>query len=689
MLKEQNRYSRLAELTKIINTKLELPEVLKHVTTAISEEIVQCDAVGIFLPNEKGVFQSVAGKPDFINGISISSQKIDFEADKFAEDVMITKQTIYIPDTSKDSRPNPHAVAAFNIHSLLGLPIIYEEHLFGLVFLFDCGKPMNITETQIQSVEAYVNMAAVAIQNANNLKQKEHLIAEKQLLLDANRDLSRCSTIQESLDTCFYYLGKTVDCKNVAVYLKDPNHPETVSFMEMSKESEWTVDEWKSAIDDIQINPSTENVIHEVMVKKSIQFIPSEERCRLLLIPLISKGDAFGVVAIACLMETLLSDEKSQVHLAQSIVDATALTYSNLTYMDQLEMRVKTRTHELANANDKVASVMESISDGFFALNKDWEFIYINRHQPLPEGKTAMNMLGKKIWSIIPENLIGVLEKELNQAMYERVPVHFEFSSPADAYWYDVVAYPFDDGICCLSKNTTEKKKYELELKRLSNLELIGQMAAGISHEIRNPMTTVRGFLQFLTDDMGLTKYKDYFDLMIDELDRANSIISEFLSMGNTRSSELTMQDLNAIICDIWPLLEIDTLNQNKFIEFETQNIPPMFLNRDEISQLLINLCRNGLEAMKPGKRLSIRTYTESESTVVLEIRDQGEGMDKEVLKKIGTPFYTTKDNGTGLGLGVSYAIAARHNAKIDVQSSSKGTVLFVKFSLQAKDSNQ
>ncbi|TWT08105.1 GAF domain-containing protein [Planococcus sp. CPCC 101016] len=688
MLKEHNRYSRLAELTKIINMKLDLPEVLKHVTAAISEEIVQCDAVGIFLPDEKGTFQSVAGKPEFINGNSISSQKIDFDTDQLARDVMITKQTIYIPDTSKDSRPNPQAVAAFNIQSLLGIPIIYEEHLFGLVFLFDCGKQMNITDIQIQSVEAYVNMAAVAIQNANNLKQKEHLIAEKQLLLDANRDLSRCSSIQESLDTCFYYLEKTVDCKNVAVYMEDPNNPDTVKFKEMSKESEWTVQDWKSAIDDIQINRSTENVIHEVMGTRSIKFIPSEERCRLLLIPLISKGETFGVVAIACLMETLQSDEKSQVHLAQSIVDATALTYSNLTYRDQLEMRVKTRTNELANANGKVVSVMESITDGFFALNKDWEFIYINRHQPLPEGKTAMNMLGEKIWSIIPENLIGVLEKELHRPMYDRLPVHFEFSSPADSYWYDVVAYPFDDGICCLSKNTTEKKKYELELKRLSNLELIGQMAAGISHEIRNPMTTVRGFLQFLTDDTDLTKYNNYFELMIDELDRANSIISEFLSMGNTRSSELTMQDLNAIICDIWPLLEIDTFNQNKFIEFETQNIPPMLLNRDEIRQLLINLCRNGLEAMEPSKMLSIRTYTEDKNTVVLEIRDQGQGMDKEVLKKIGTPFYTTKDNGTGLGLGVSYAIAARHNAKIEVQSSSKGTVFYVKFSLEAKGSN-
>lgn len=680
MLKEQNRYSRLAELTKIINTKLDLQDVLKHVTAAISEEIVQCDSVGIYLPDGTGDFKAVAGKPEFINGRSILAQKIDLDTDPFAKDVVTTKKTIYIPDTTRDNRPNPGAVAAFNIHSLLGLPIIYENHLFGLVFLFDCGRPMNINEVQIQSIEAYVNMAAVAIQNANNLKQKEQLIAEKQLLLDANRELSRCSTVEESLNTCFHYLSKTVDCQNVAVYLKDPNDSDILRFKGMSKEAEWTEDEWKSALVDIQTNQRHGNVVREVIVEQKIKFIPSEERCRLLLIPLISKGDAFGFVAIACLMETLQSDEKSQVHLAQSIVDATALTYSNLTYMDLLELRVKKRTNELANANDKVTSVIESITDGFFALNKDWEFIYINRHQPLPLGKTAENVMGEKIWSIFPDTFNDILYKELSRAMSDRLPVHFEVSSVADAYWYEVVAYPFDDGICCLCKNTTEKRIYENELKRLSNLELIGQMAAGISHEIRNPMTTVRGFLQLLTDNKDLQQYNTYFELMIDELDRANCIITEFLSMGNTRSSDLKMQDLNEIICDISPLLEIDTFNQNKFIQFETRSIPEMSLNRDEIRQLLINLCRNGLEAMESGKMLSIRTYMEDEKTVVLEIEDQGEGMDEEVLKKIGTPFYTTKDNGTGLGLGVSYAIAARHNAKIEVQSSKEGTIFSVKF---------
>ncbi len=119
---------------------------------------------------------------------------------------MKLKKTIYIPDTSKDHRPDPRPVDAFKIKSLLALPISFGQELFGLVFLFDYGVPMNLTDSEIQSVEAYVNMAAVAIQNAKNLTQKENLIAEKQLLLNVTRDLSVCSSVQEIFDKCFFLL---------------------------------------------------------------------------------------------------------------------------------------------------------------------------------------------------------------------------------------------------------------------------------------------------------------------------------------------------------------------------------------------------------------------------------------------------------------------------------------------------
>ncbi|MGN4426620.1 GAF domain-containing sensor histidine kinase [Bacillus cereus group sp. MYBK30-1] len=664
MLSDQARYSRLANITKIINTKLELREVLQRVTMAISEEIVQCNAVGIYLPQEDGTFRGFAGKPETINGVTLDTQVIDPEIDLLAKEVIETQKTIYIPDTSKDHRLDPRPVDAFKIKSLLALPISFGQELFGLVFLFDYGAPMNLTDSEIQSVEAYVNMAAVAIQNANNLTQKENLIAEKQLLLNVTRDLSMCSSIQESFDKCFFYLGQILESKNMAAHLLDPLDKTT----KLSKDCDWTEADW--------MEKSYEAKIQEVIQTKNI------DSKGLLMIPLVSMGEVLGVIVVGKEGKAHNYDN-SQIQLAKSIVDATAPTFSNLLYMDQLESRVEERTRELAAANKKVTSVIESITDGFFTLNNKWEFTYVNKHQYFPQRKTAKDVLGKNVWEVFQSSADTVMYKEFHRAMSERTTVHFEFLSTPDEYWHEVIAYPYDDGICCIFKNITEKKQYEQELKRLSNIELIGQMAAGISHEIRNPMTTVRGFLQLLKEENSYENHNKYFNLMIEELDRSNSIITEFLSMGNTRKSDLQMLDLNSIIYDIIPLIKIDTYNQNKYIQVDTNDIPELLLNRNEIRQLLLNLYRNGLEAMSTEKVLTISTYKEGQNCAVLAVQDQGKGIKPEVLEKLGTPFYTTKDNGTGLGLGVCYAIAARHNAKIEIQTGSEGTTFFVKFNYE------
>lgn len=175
---------------------------------------------------------------------------------------------------------------------------------------------------------------------------------------------------------------------------------------------------------------------------------------------------------------------------------------------------------------------------------------------------------------------------------------------------------------------------------------------------------------------------------MIEELNRSNSIITEFLSMGNTKKSDLQMLDLNLIIHDTIPLIKIDTHNQNKYIQVDTNDIPELLLNRNEIRQLLINLYRNGLEAMSTGQVLTISTYKEGQNCVVLAVCNQGKGIRPEILEKLGTPFYTTKDNGTGLRLGICYAIAARHNAKIEIQTGSEGTTFLLNLIIQIINNN-
>lgn len=240
------------------------------------------------------------------------------------------------------------------------------------------------------------------------------------------------------------------------------------------------------------------------------------------------------------------------------------------------------------------------------------------------------------------------------------------------------------NGQKCLLSNIndiTQRRQMEQEMARLDRMHLVGEMAAGIGHEIRNPMTTVRGFLQILQEKKECIKYNEYYELIISELDRANSIITEFLNLAKNKVADLKVQNLNTIVETLHPLLQSDAIRADKCIALELDTIPEVLLDEKEIRQLILNLARNGLEAMSPGGTLHIKTRVNNEE-IVLSVQDEGQGIEAGILEKVGTPFFTTKDNGTGLGLAVCYSIASRHNARVEINTCPMGTTFFVHFQI-------
>ncbi|KUO50825.1 MAG: hypothetical protein APF76_01200 [Desulfitibacter sp. BRH_c19] len=225
----------------------------------------------------------------------------------------------------------------------------------------------------------------------------------------------------------------------------------------------------------------------------------------------------------------------------------------------------------------------------------------------------------------------------------------------------------------------TGKNKFNQEMEHLDRLSIVGKMAASIAHEVRNPLTTVRGFLQLLQKKEDCSPYMDYFKIMIDEIDRANLIISEFLSFAGNKNKPSSKGNLKNIIENLLPLLYANSTQDGKDINSKLLDVPNILLDQSEVRQLVLNLVRNGLEAMNKGGTLTVNTYAEN-SYVVLSIIDEGPGFSKEALDNLGNPFFTTKDKGTGLGLSICYSIARRHNAIIEIDSIPGKTNIMVKF---------
>ncbi len=299
-------------------------------------------------------------------------------------------------------------------------------------------------------------------------------------------------------------------------------------------------------------------------------------------------------------------------------------------------------------------------------------------------GLTKEQQLGRGMLEVFPSHESTGLFNHYCQVVETGKPLELEspYHDAADAAisgTYDIRAIKIDDGIAIYWRNVTEKKKMEAEMARLDRLNLIGEMAASIGHEVRNPLTAVRGYLQFFQRKQETASYREQFQMMIDEIDQANGIISEFLSLAKNKAVELKPYNLNDVISALLPLLQAEALRTGHEILFDRGEVPAIDLDEKEIRQLLLNLARNGFEAMEAGGMLTIQTYAE-EGSLVLAVRNTGPEIPPEVLKKLGTPFFSTKKTGTGLGLPVCYRIAEHHGAKIDVKTGLDGTTFSVKF---------
>lgn len=228
-----------------------------------------------------------------------------------------------------------------------------------------------------------------------------------------------------------------------------------------------------------------------------------------------------------------------------------------------------------------------------------------------------------------------------------------------------------------VDEKTKELKQSLEQVQKLDRINIAEEMAVTVAHEIRNPLTTIRGYLQLLRQKQ--TDQIEYFDLMISEIDRTNDIITGLLSISRTKVTIMNLGNLARSVKNLLPLIEADAINKEMSLRSNINTVGDTDFNEQEIIQLVLNLSRNGLEAMSKGGVLTINVYEEKEE-IILSVQDQGEGIPQHVLNQLGTPFFTTKDMGTGLGLVICNSIIERHKGKMEIITSPQGTRFNVHF---------
>lgn len=223
------------------------------------------------------------------------------------------------------------------------------------------------------------------------------------------------------------------------------------------------------------------------------------------------------------------------------------------------------------------------------------------------------------------------------------------------------------------------------ELQRSEKMEIISQLAASVAHEVRNPLQVTRGFLQLLGEKATNDKDKTYMVLAIDELDRASEIITDFLTFAKPQLDNTTLLNIGEELQQIEGILVPLATMQGGTIKVDLASELYVRGNSSKFKQALINIIKNSIEALGKEGTIHIRAYEdEKQKSVIIQIKDNGEGMNEDDIKRLGEPYYSKKSKGTGLGLMVTFRIIEAMKGTIQFKSQKGiGTEAIIQFSME------
>jgi PAS domain S-box-containing protein len=371
--------------------------------------------------------------------------------------------------------------------------------------------------------------------------------------------------------------------------------------------------------------------------------------------------------------------------LYQAAVKDQLAMNKNITELRAVNTALQLEIEQCRQREDELTHFFELIPDALLVITFNKELIRINSAFCQHMGYHPDELRDTPLVNFIHPDDIPTTRAYLTKVEQEPNHVYFEnrFLAKDGTYRnlsWTVTSILKKELIYAVGKDITQQKLLRKKAAMLEKLNFAGEMAINIGHEIRNPLTTVRGYLQRMSIKAP-DKLQDAFQLMITELDHSNAIISQFLFLARNKSINRKWQNLNTIVSALAQTMELEAVLADQTLVLHLGYLPDMLLDEQEITKLLVSLYNNALEASSAKHCITITTSVQ-DNKGVLAVSDTGCGMTTEVAEKLGTPFFTTKAGGIGLGMAVCYSIAARHNLTIDVKSSPRGTTVSVFFPL-------
>lgn len=366
-------------------------------------------------------------------------------------------------------------------------------------------------------------------------------------------------------------------------------------------------------------------------------------------------------------------------------------------YVDRLNLLVSDlnkREKEAHELTERLNRITDNLQEIVFETDEKGQIIFLNQAWKQMTGYDIDECLGTMYNQYfdqeerVVQHLLSVIQEHKDSGRIELQLLHKE----GKKVWGDVhyklyfdEKHQFTGGIGTVA-DITKQKLAKLELERSNQqlqmqaqkLAVAGQIAAGIAHEVRNPLTSVNGFLQLMK-----TQYPertDYFDIIFSEIKRIDFVLSELLVLAKPQSVHFQEVQLHGLLEQVITLLKTNAVLSNIDLKqpFKKQDAGAILADANQMKQLFINLIKNAIEAMPEGGSIYISTEKLMNEWKIT-IQDEGKGMSEEDIQKIYDPFFSTKTEGTGLGLTICATILKDHHGRMDVSSElGKGTAFHI-----------
>ena len=346
----------------------------------------------------------------------------------------------------------------------------------------------------------------------------------------------------------------------------------------------------------------------------------------------------------------------------------------------------------LHESSRRISNILESITDGFFALDRDWRFTYLNRKAEQLIGHSREKLIGGNIWEAFPELLGTVFETQWRTAAAGNVPIGFSASYPGGKFWAEVHAYPSEDGLSVYFQDITARMRLEEQFRQSQKLEALGRLAGGVAHDFNNLLTIIGGYGQIALDGLAARDpVRKDLETVVEAANRASALTRQLLAFSRHQVVQPKVLDLNRLVHKVSKMLR-RVIGED--VELRLAPAPhPLRVKADpgQLEQVLMNLAVNARDAMPQGGRLSIEIASVDLQAhapgappdlprggyVMLSVADTGTGMDENVRARLFEPFFTTKPRGKGTGLGLStvYGQVKQNKGDILVETElGKGT---------------